>query len=323
MKYLSVVILLMLAGCSSGVLMSYEERQVNNLMHRHMKMAGMELVPLIRKGRYGQVLEGLEAKYQKALVNISQEKVFALELSSLYYVIGNISENIDQMIAQYPEHHLAYLIRGIYLDELAWRVRGAQPANEIPRDRIEKMLELHQKALADLQKSISLDSENYAALVIIAQIYGARSNTAEQSETYFTKAYDLQPASRFLWSTWLYRSTPRWGGSYTLMEERIATMMTHVNQNGSLAVLQNMVLLDQADSALGNKRADIAQLLLKDALSYGDSARVLMLLAEYDLKNNNLHAACSKARRAIIKAPYNWRYNELVLHCNKSNGNFL
>ncbi|MDR2164510.1 MAG: tetratricopeptide repeat protein [Zoogloeaceae bacterium] len=122
----------------------------------------------------------------------------------------------------------------------AWEARGEKFIHETSQEQIDKMEELAQKSLENLQASLALFEKPYPSYtnLIEADIllsYGKKRD-------YLDSAIKIDPAANIAYRRYFGYSTPRWGGSYKEMESLLAKAKQGPMPPQKLAELEALVL---------------------------------------------------------------------------------
>ncbi len=120
----------------------------------------------------------------------------------------------------YPKSSSAYLARGVYYRKLGEARRGTDYVSKVPGDNLRYMQESFQLAKADLKRSLDLNPKSYLAILHLLNIAQFESDN-QASDKYLQLANAVLPSNFLVRARYLLHLAPRWGGTYTAMENFI------------------------------------------------------------------------------------------------------
>lgn len=318
MKFINIIVILVfLHGCSSIFQPRVNEAEIDASIVNQTELYGLKLVSLIEKKDYEIALSDLEKKFSILSSDISKENQFVFEFNHLESHSKDLSNDINELVNQYPDNSFAYLVRGRYLQIKARKARGDKWIHLTRDEQIKNMLSLQELAIKDLEKSLFLSDDNYYVHIALGNIYNTRRGDEKKSASHFQRAFELNPASYWVWAERLSANTPRWGGSYQLMQSQISEMKKYENDNKNLIVLENSVLYEKGFIAKINRKTDLAVSYWHQALDFGNDHRILIGLGEINIQKGRYENGCRQVREAIKQRPYLRRYNKSYLICEK------
>lgn len=128
---------------------------------------------------------------------------------------------LDSWIAAYPKSSSAYLARGVYFRKLGEFRRGTKYMAHVPQESVAYMLDMFGLAKQDLQTALRLNPKSYLAALHLLNIAQFEGDDAA-AEKYLALGNRLLPTNFISRARYLISLTPRWGGSYALMDKFIA-----------------------------------------------------------------------------------------------------
>lgn len=144
-----------------------------------------------------------------------------LDAYKIFYAKEDVYRNqFKAWIGSYPDSPYAYLARGIYFRKLGENRRGNKYIRQTPEENLRYMQKMHELAKKDLGVSLHLNEKSYLSalhLLNIAQFQG----DDRAADEYLEMANRLLPSNFIARARYLVHLTPRWGGSYELMDEFI------------------------------------------------------------------------------------------------------
>ena len=158
------------------------------------------------------------------------------------------------MVSENSDNELAYLARGVYLIGKTQSARGDDVISETSESQFEEMQRIHKLASKDLFTVLEISDSSFVAHLMLGSIFSMYSGLSIMERKHFNEALRIQPNSYWVWQELLFRSKPRWGGSYELMELRINEMKGYYKNNPKLRVLEGSILEDKGSVAQFNKQ---------------------------------------------------------------------
>jgi tetratricopeptide (TPR) repeat protein len=175
---------------------------------------------------------------------------------------------LDRWIEERPGSWNARLARANYRVRLAYRQRGAKYSRQTPRSNFTAMRRTLAAALLDLSAAIRLNPsamEAYWLAIEAATSYGDRRGVQLALE----RALQVSPLSFFSRARALIALTPRWAGSYAVMEVVAADADSLTAENPELSLLHGFVPLDKGEVAWLARDTALAQRYLDEAMAVG------------------------------------------------------
>ncbi len=175
---------------------------------------------------------------------------------------------LDRWIEARPGSWNARLARASYLVTLAYRQRGTEFSKSTPRSNFAAMHRAMDAALLDLSAAIRLNPgaiEAYWLAIEAARGYGDTRGV----ELALERALRVSPLSFFSRARALIALTPRWGGSYGVMEIVAADADSLARENPELRRLHGFIPLDKGRVAWLAKNTQLAQRYLDESVAVG------------------------------------------------------
>jgi TPR repeat protein len=129
----------------------------------------------------------------------------------------------------------------------AWEARGEKSIHETPREQIDKMRELAQKSLENLQASLALFEKPYPSYTNLIEVDALLSHGKKRD--YLDAAIKIDPAANIAYQSYFGYSTPRWGGSYKEMESLLAKAKQGPMPHLKLAELESLIIVFKGHDA--------------------------------------------------------------------------
>lgn len=182
------------------------------------------------------------------------------ELRNTYRPMYNLSNQeinkIVEWITNNPNSYPAHLIYGTYLKRKALEARGEKYISETPIENLKKMDDLIKPAFKELMLSTRLTKKPYLSifhLLNIASVYGDR----KMLDDLITKGDAMFKDNSLLRGRYVDGSTPRWGGSYKIIDSYIDKCKANGVPTTIILQMQAIKLQDMGltNLELGNKAA--------------------------------------------------------------------
>jgi tetratricopeptide (TPR) repeat protein len=289
--------------------------QINSSVNRQMKAAGLFLVEKLRMNDFAGAF-GLLKEARKSLNGaIQNENRLFLELNSLHDTKDDLSPQVHELVRLYPDETMSYIARGFYFLGKSLQARGGKWSSETSDQQRAMMLSIQSSAIKDFEKSIDMNPGDYIPYLMLAEVYIWSASTNTKAQEYYKAALEKKPESFWVWANMLHKSTPRWGGSYEQMQQKIDSMKKYIAKNEKLSVLQNYIVFDQADMAEIDGQYVVAKSLYEEALKYGLEYKALVGLGYIQKLQGDYGAGCGHIREAVKLRPYAERANINLIEC--------
>lgn len=161
-----------------------------------------------------------------------------------------------------PRSYAAHLCLGRLYLYAAWEARGNKFANQTSREQFDKMAELAQKALENLQASLTLFGKPYSSYTNLIEIDALLSQG--KMRHYLDSAIKIDPTATHAYRRYFIYNTPRWGGSFKHLEFLLAEIRQGPMPPQKLADLEALLLgFKGNDESLHRNPAGAAALYLQ------------------------------------------------------------
>jgi tetratricopeptide (TPR) repeat protein len=214
----------------------------------------------------------IDSVFEDILVNfqsdVNYESVLQKAFRNMSHKNSYRRSELDRWVDE-TDSPLAYAIRGVYLTQLGFDLRGGRYISETSREQLQSMYDAHIQAAADLLTALNKRPDYLPAYYFLIQIAKATpvSYTAQQ-----ILHMALQQDNRTYYVRYSYIRTllPRWGGSYLEMENFAREAAKYTDINPRIWTLQGEVAADIAFLQAINGNYQAAVDLYTEALGYGD-----------------------------------------------------
>jgi tetratricopeptide (TPR) repeat protein len=238
--------------------------------------AGQPLTPAmvfhLRELLIAGELDSLEAVFSKFSAEAERDSRNEPRLYDAFDAFQSIGPEfdgaLDLWIEARPGSWNARLARASYLVTLAYRQRGTKFSKSTPRSNFAAMHRTMDAALLDLSAAIQLNPgaiEAYWLAIEAARGYGDTRGV----ELALERALRVSPLSFFSRARALLALTPRWAGSYAIMEIVAANADSLARENPELRLLHGFIPLDKGRVAWLAKNTQLAQRYLDESVAVG------------------------------------------------------
>lgn len=229
----------------------------------------LHVLTLLRESRFEE-LEALLKSYQSLFEEDFHNEYFVEDaFASLAVRDLSLEEKFKEWLVQIPDSWAAYSGRAKYYFARGSEARGQKFISETPKSNLEAMESYHDLALRDAERAIKLNPAHltpYGVLIDIAKHRG----DIEIARKILDKATEQCPYCFIPRTTFIFLLTPRWGGSYKMMQEYCGSLAPLKAKNPRLRLLDGYMYLDQAWTAGLNGDKPAALDLYARALAEGE-----------------------------------------------------
>ncbi len=213
------------------------------------------LLAMLLQERYAELDEAIgsfEAKFEN---DFHYEAWPRQALESFAVPSETLRPKLDAWIEASPESFAARAARGLWLDAMAWRVRGGGFVSETLDVQLRGMEQLHLDARKDLAAAMVLRPKAVVPHQWAMSIARSHDDEAELEREY-AAALDKCPKCFDVRRTYVLAQGWRWGGSQEAMTTAATT--APVGANAKLEALQGIPAYDRCRDLFGKKKYDAA-----------------------------------------------------------------
>jgi tetratricopeptide (TPR) repeat protein len=141
-----------------------------------------------------------------------------------------VREVLDAWKRSSPKSAFAYAASGFAYEKMAHKARGSGYMQDTPASNVESMDRLLQQADADLRQAIALDpriTPTYTAMIDAGALSLGRAYAMDAGRRGLT----VDPANFSIYSSLMWLTQPKWGGSLKEMSDVAAKAQTHRSEN--------------------------------------------------------------------------------------------
>lgn len=243
--------------------------------------------PVLRERLLGALVSGdfkqLEQAYAEAQQDFERDRKTDTKLGEVYYALSDLpqrldhptaSRQLDEWAKQFPRSYAARTVRGVYLSDRAMQARGGKFVNETSEEQFSEMRKWHALAKQDLLASLKLTRYPLMSHVELYRIAMVVSDDQDRS-VHFAKAFEMAPASMQLHKQVMVSLTPRWGGSYEMMQAYVDKVGPKLGLDKDRGILKSMIIEDKASDMTTQKKYAEAYALYGEAILLRDSTNYL------------------------------------------------
>jgi tetratricopeptide (TPR) repeat protein len=220
----------------------------------------------------GGELDSLEALFSRWSAEAERNVGSETRLYDAFDAFQSVGEEfegaLDRWIEERPGSWNARLARANYRVSTAYRQRGTKLSRDTPRSNFKAMRTTLAAALQDLGTALRLNPralEGYWLAMETATGYGDRQGAMLALE----RALRVSPLSFFSRARALMALTPRWAGSYPIMETIAAVPDSLLAQNPDLGLLRGFVAMEKGEIAWLARDTVLALSYLDEAMAVG------------------------------------------------------
>lgn len=208
---------------------------------------------------------------------------------------------LNQWVAATPNSSLAHLVRANFHFDLAWRIRGADYANNVDADRFKSFDKEMALAKQDVETSILLEPNNPASQYL-ALLVARDSDGGANLEAVFQRSIERFPQYYPLYANRLITLSPKWYGSVKAMKQFVHFYAGSVPDTHPLKMLNLQlyagllgVASNRCSSSHGVDTACVAQVMGK--IVGADETQAARNVIESFARRDQLDAANEVARQ--------------------------
>lgn len=242
--------------------------------------------------------------YQAYTQNVRNEDALYNAFYSFSVNDENYEPLLNEWVKSHPDSYQPYLARAFYFYNFGWKGRGNKWASETMDVQREEMSRYFSQAKKDLEQVLQIKPNHVVSYYLLINMYKATGGKYEIREI-AKKALKENPNSFSIRSSYLLSLTPRWGGTYTEMDQFATEAQKYVLKNPKLKVLQGYTFYDAGSMHLNAKNYGVALQYLDKALSFGDLAMFYEERADVYYRMDKDDEALKDIGRAIAMAPQN------------------
>lgn len=214
-----------------------------------------------------------ETRYAELQADFEAGKRSEFDLLDAYKVFyahdSGLKQQLDHWVITTRSSY-AYLARGIYFRKLGEARRGGAYIWKVPPENVVFMKRMFDLSKNDLTTSLRLNPRSYLAVLHLLNIAQYEGDDAA-ADRYLMLGNRLVPSNFLVRARYLIHLTPRWGGSYELMDEFIETCRSEGLPPAKIDLLKAIKLDDRGHSEQEQQQRELAHADYASALALSDS----------------------------------------------------
>ena len=218
---------------------------------------------LLRAGRFTELTAHLEKLQSDFEADYRDEYLIYDAAHAFDDASPEVGERLEQWLAQSPDSFAPWLARGFHRAGLGALARGTRVSAETSAAQVSAMRGHYREATSDLTHALELRPGLVVAYGQLMVTVGG----GVPRDGLLRQALERCPECFLVRLVYLRMTTPRWGGSYDLMQEAITEAARHSNPR--LAVLAGMIDWDRCRTATENDDLAAALATCDAALARG------------------------------------------------------
>lgn len=209
---------------------------------------------------------------------------------------------LDAWLAASPDSYQPHLARAQFHYRMAWKARGTKWASETSEKQLEDMRAYFDLATRDLEAVFKITRENMVAYNILI---GMMSSSARHDEMYqvLQHATHINPATYRVRLRFLRAISPRWGGSYELMEGFVSQAQDYAELNPRLKLLPAYLYIDAGKMKALSRAYNAADEFFTQAVNLAGDHTAYAERGENNYRRENYLAAIRDLDQAIALYP--------------------
>lgn len=200
----------------------------------------LQIRALLLERKFNDLNQRLADYHAATLVDIGNER----DLITAYNAFSSTGLSIERLIEEWvtttPDDYQPYLARAMYNRSKGWDARGGKWASETEKKRFDEMNAYFKRASDDLAVVLEKNKQvivSYYALINMMRTTADNKGILQVLQA----AIAVNPNTYYVRRMAMYSLTPRWGGSFELMQAIAAEAKQHSTNNPHLKQLEGQV----------------------------------------------------------------------------------
>jgi tetratricopeptide (TPR) repeat protein len=248
----------------------------------------IQVVELLRAGKYNDLTDLLEGYQERFEDDFRNELIVVGAFDAFSINDPSLQSRFDTWQQTTPNSYAPFLGRAKYFCNRAWENRGTAWAHETSSEQFAGMEKFFQLAEQDIAIAMKQNPNLLTAYELLISIARARGDEMK-ADRVAKDALDRMPESYYLRSAYMISLLPRWGGSYSTMEDFAEESEKLSSLNPRLKTLRGFIDWDKSRILASDSKFEEALRGLNRAMQNGENWRFLDTRARV-LNNLNRHA---------------------------------
>lgn len=266
---------------------------------------------LLREEKYAELnalLAGLEVDAEQ---DVAKEARLFLAYKAFDESVSEYEENFSKWVSATPKNYQPYLARAEFYYDMAWKARGHKWASETKEEQFDEMNRYLRKASGDLDAALEINNRNMVIYSLLIRIIKTGADK-EAMVTVLNAAIEKNPATYEVRRVFVYAITPKWGGSYDMMQGFAKYSQQSIGLNPRLSLLLGAAYREYGSKQSSDHTYSKAIESYTKALNAGESHDVLGDRGETYYRMEEYEKAIADLSRAVELYPeeyshYYWR----------------
>jgi hypothetical protein len=259
------------------------------------------ILTLIYSGKYMKVDSMLTTLNARFLTSNKYEFPNRSAIDAFYISSMTLEKHLNNWVEKYPTSKVALLARSNYYLGQAWKCRGNKWARETPDQNFVEMNKYLGHGIEDLEKVIKTDSTWFTAYYLLYNYCKLKPDQFDVNKI-FKMACNFKKDCFSFYAFQIQTKQPRWGGSYSEMENVLNEGLSQSINNPMITLLKGYIDWDK--STYTAKNADEELQFLNSSLENGDYWQFNLQRAGYYYEHAEYLNAIKDYKKVLIQLPY-------------------
>jgi tetratricopeptide (TPR) repeat protein len=259
------------------------------------------LQKMLRERRFAELTSTIEG-FQAAFERDYRHETWMHDALQAFPSDPALEELLNAWQQAAPTSFAPLAARGVYFASMGFDKRGTAYVSDTQQAQLDRMKELHARAITDLRAALKLRPQLVAAYGSLINMGRASRGSGVVPRLELAAALAQCPHCFHVRRIYLMGLQPRWGGSYDAMDAFSADAAKDT-ANPRLAQLRGYADDDRCDMARSKGNYDVAAEACAKALALGENADFLTTQADLQERREDWGGAAATLQRAIALRP--------------------
>lgn len=220
------------------------------------------------------------------------------------YEGSDVHKAIEKWLTVAPNSAYAVLYDGLFFYDLGTEARGWKFIKDTPEENLPKMRAYFKKAEVKLLGSLKINPNLIAARRMLINLYSHVSHEAQKQ--FFLDSIAVLPDNYVIWHAHLFKTTPRWGGSYEQIYEYLKMAKKYFKTDPSIVNrLGGIVYQDTAKVLIYDKEYDKAMEVIDKGIAVSAGYPLLFRQRALIHSSKKDHKSCVIWSKKSLEASLN------------------
>ncbi len=266
---------------------------------------------LLREENYEELnalLVRLEEDTERDIAN--EERLF-LAYTAFDEAVVEYEDHFSRWLLETPKNYQPYLARAEFYYDMAWKARGHKWASETKKEQFDEMNRYLGLASKDLEVAMGINDKNMVMYSLLIRMMKTGADKESMLKV-LNAAIEKIPATYEVRRVFIYALTPRWGGSFEMMDGFAKHSQESITLNPRLSLLLGAPYREFGDVRSSDHAYSKAIESYTKALNAGENHEVLGDRGKTYYRMEEYDKAIADLDRAITLYPenhvyYHWR----------------